>query len=101
MRNLFGIRSAWAALAVAWAMTLPQAASAGFVVGIEFVDQSLHSPVLSGSGQQANLGPYPLMSSPFAGNGALAGYTEGAIESQVVAAVQETFRSAEIGNYAP
>ena len=87
---------AWAMLAVVWALALPRVASAGVVVGIEFVDQGVHSAVLGGPSQQINLTPYPLTSSPFSSNGALAGYTEGAIQNQIVAAVQEAFRSAEI-----
>ena len=40
--------------------------------------------------------PLTSLSSPFAGNGGLSGLTETDVQNEVVAAVQEAYRSAEI-----
>jgi hypothetical protein len=95
-RVMFGIRTAWAVPAVVWVFALPYAASAGFVVGIEFVDREMSAPAWD---TELCLGGYSLTdpSSPFAASGALAGYDEAMLQSQIIAAVQEAFRSAEIG----
>ena len=78
-------------------------ARGGYVVGVEFVDQVVNNPVLTGVGTTV----YPFdVTGPAAGlfatngfvdDGALDGYTQQEVHDAIMTAVQQVFRSAEIG----
>ena len=78
-------------------LTVPAASSAGFVVGIEFVDEPYYSPVFS-TFPADNVFPYTFTdpNHAFNAHGALDGYTEMEVRQAIVAATQDIFRRAEI-----
>jgi len=88
-----------AAVATMLVLLLARTVAAGYVVGIDFVNEPVHNCLINPVDVGADFFPFEFTdpSTPFAVDGALEGFSEDQVREAIVAAVQEAFRSAEIG----